>query len=623
MCGILGEIRFNGNAIDLKEVAAMRAALGHRGPDGEGLWHFKKDGIDVAFGHARLAIIDLSDSGKQPMQSPDGTCCITYNGEIYNYVELRSELKALGHRFLGQSDTEVLLSAYKQWGVQCLDRFNGMFSFAIWDSKRRAVFCARDRLGIKPFYYNWKRKVLCFASEIKALFCLSEIRPSPDPDTVYDYLSLGLMHHGDRSFFADICQIPAGCYMLVDASGFSIQRYWELIHDASGRRPDFDFEPLQHLLDDSVRLRLRSDVPVGILLSGGLDSSGITALAARHYSGKLQAFSVKFQDAGSDESQHARIVASHCGVDLHLLQPEGKGMWGELNDMIRAQDAPTHAPEVYSNWCMMRAVSKYRVKVLLTGQGGDELFAGYNWYPKHFITSLLYHGKLFTLFRELIRLPKNFPNDSTRNPILLLAWMFQALLPIGIKQRLKPELRCADAILRSNFRDRMRDRDWKNLLITDPMKLEEKMKNDLLICNVPLYLHYEDSNSMAFGIEERVPMLDHRLVEWAHQLAVWWRIRNGKSKHPLREVMRSLLPNQITNRRDKMGLSAPRDLWFHTELRSPIEKLFSDDCRIYEKWVNRETFMSHLHYYMEGKSTPIARVLWRCINLEKWLKCYT
>ena len=496
-----------------------------------------------------------------------------------------------------------------------------MFAFAIWDNQNKSLFCARDRMGIKPFYFTMKNgNYFYFASEIKALLITVEEKPAPNAETIYDYLSLGLMHHNKNTFFSGIEQLPAGCFLKMDPSGSSITQYWKLTKHNIESSKRLDLEKLDYLLNDAVKLRLRSDVPVGILLSGGLDSSSITVLAAQNNDNCPQSFSLKFNDELFDESAHAQIVASYCNSNLNLLTPQGKGLWQELDNLIKAQDGPTHAPEVYSNWCMMRAVNGCNTKVLLTGQGGDELFGGYNWYPKHLLASLLGKVKLGSLLRELNLLPKNFPNSNTRNRIILFSTLLHALLPLSLKVKLKPELRCIDEIMHSPFREDMRDRDFLNLGLLDPPGLEEKLYNDLICCNIPHYLHYEDANSMAFGIEERVPFLDHRLVMLTQEIAASWKIHNGVNKYILRHIMKDHLPDQIVNRKDKMGLSAPRDHWFRNELRSPINHLFQGDCNIYDNLINRRKFLDQLNAYMQGKSSPISRLLWRCINLEKWLR---
>ncbi|UCE54624.1 MAG: asparagine synthase (glutamine-hydrolyzing) [Desulfobacterales bacterium] len=623
MCGICGELRFDGQPGDVNLVSNMRDVLKHRGPDDEGLWQSNFDGGSVALGHTRLAILDLTYSGHQPMWDLKKRYCIVYNGEVYNYHELRKALKKEGFLFKTKTDTEVVLNAYIKHGIDCLELFNGMYSFVVWDNKKKSLFCGRDRLGIKPFYYRWQGNRFYFASEIKALLLTSNGAPDPNPIAVYDYLSLGLMHHEQHTFFKDIHQLPAGSFLHLDSSGLSIQQYWHLSKESSGCQYHPDLNQLKTIVDDAVRLRLRSDVPVGILLSGGLDSSSITALAVCHNGASPTAFSLQFDNDDFDESIHAKMVAAHCNARLSLLNPQGHRLWQELDNLIKAQDAPTHAPEVYSNWCMMRAVARCNIKVLLSGQGGDELFAGYNWYPKHLLVSLFKKGKMFSLLQEFLRLPQNFPNNNTRKPLWLLASMLHALLPVTLKLKVKPEFSCMNDILQPQFRIDHQERDVLNLSLIDPAGLEEKLYNDLKCCNIPYYLHYEDANSMAFGIEERVPFLDHRLVEWAHRLVAWQKIRNGVSKYPLRSIMKGLLPEEVINRKDKMGLSAPRDQWFRNELRRPITDLFSDDCKIYEKWIDQRPFLDHLDAYMQGKPTRLSSVLWRVINLEKWLRLYT
>jgi asparagine synthase (glutamine-hydrolysing) len=621
MCGICGEIRFDGQNGNVMLVSKMKSAIKHRGPDAEGLWQSDFEGGSVVLGHTRLAILDLSDAGNQPMCDASGRYYISYNGEIYNYLEIRKTLEKKGFIFKTGTDTEVVLAAYAHFKEKCLDLFNGMFAFAIWDDQTKKLFCARDRMGIKPFYFtktNGNR--FYFASEIKALLLALEKKPAPNPETIYDYLSLGLMHHNKNTFFSGIEQLPAGCFLKLDSSGASITRYWQLADQNLESSQYPDLEKLEYLLQDAVKLRLRSDVPVGILLSGGLDSSSITVLASSKNGKCPQSFSLKFNDELFDESAHAKLVASYCNTSLKLLTPQGKGLWSELDRLIKAQDAPTHAPEVYSNWCMMRAVIGSNTKVLLTGQGGDELFGGYNWYPKHLLATLLRKAKFGPLFRELYLLPKNFPNTNTKNRFVLLSTMLHALLPISLKVKLKPELSCVDEIMPSPVRENMRGRDYLNLRLLDPPCLEEKLYNDLICCNIPHYLHYEDANSMAFSIEERVPYLDHRVVEYTHQIAGWWKIHKGVNKYILRNVMKDHLPDQIVNRKDKMGLSAPRDQWFRNELRSPINQLFNGDCHIYDNWIERPKFLDHLNTYMQGKSSSISRLLWRCINLEKWLR---
>ena len=622
MCGICGQLRFDGRPADSGLVLRMREALRHRGLDDQGFYSTRFDRGGLSMGHTRLAILDLSSAGHQPMSDSSGRYHIVFNGEVYNYLEIRKDLERQGVEFRSHTDTEVVLAAYARFGPECLRMFNGMYAFALWDDSNRTLFCARDRLGVKPFYYSRVNGVFCFASEMKCLLLAEHVRAVPDPSAVYDYLTLGMIHHGEDSLFADIRQLPAGSYLQVGCSESAPRRYWQLPEPtrSNGRRPDV--EQLQFLLNDSVRLRMRSDVPVGILLSGGLDSSTLTAIASRASHSPLQAFSLRFDDPSMDESHYARRVADHCAASLKLIRPEGRGLWEELDDLIRAQDAPTHAPEVYSNWCMMRAVSGHGIKVLLCGQGGDEIFGGYNWYPKYLMASLLCAGKLDAFFRELRRLPTHFPSSNTRHAGVLIGELVHGLLPSALKCRFKPEIVGLERILKPRWRSEMRARDVANLRIVDPRGLETKMRQDLLQSNVPQFLHYEDANSMAFGLEERVPFLDYRLVEWAQRVAVDWRIHNGVSKYMLRLAMADQLPPEVVARRTKMGLSAPGDRWLQTELRQELQTLFAGACRLYDLWIERSPFLDELGRYLSGRPSGLSRVIWRVINLEKWLRIY-
>lgn len=622
MCGICGSITFAKRQPDHLFVKPMVKSLQHRGPDDQGVWHENFTQGRVYLGHTRLSIIDLSKAGHQPMGDQSKNYWVTFNGEIYNYREIKTELTKQGYHFQTKTDTEVILAAYKIYGTDCLQLFNGMFAFALWDRKQERLFCARDRMGIKPFYYTWVNGIFVFASEIKALLSSNKINREPETTTLYDYLSLGLMHHKENTFFKNIKLLPAANFLLLGNGEYELKQYWHLSLPTYQYRKELEIEKIYSLLNEAVRLRLRSDVPVGILLSGGLDSSTITTIAANHSKTQLEAFSLEFHDQNSNEFEHAKIVADHSKTSLRLLKPQGDGLWQEIDSLIRAQDAPTHAPEVYSNWCMIRSVAQCNIKVLLCGQGGDELFCGYNWYPKHFLISLLRNRKIITFIKEFFALPKNFPNTNTRKKSVLLALLIQSMLQRRIKIRLKPELNCMNDILLPSFHKRMWSRNFENIGLLDPPGLEEKMVNDLRVATVPHYLHYEDANSMAFSIEERVPMLDHNLVEWMHSLSVNWKLKNGMSKYALREAMRTILPDDIVNRKDKMGLSAPRDLWFRNELRSVIEDLFHQDCFIYDKLINRSVFLTQLQAYMTGKPIPLSRVLWRIINIEKWLRIY-
>jgi asparagine synthase (glutamine-hydrolysing) len=622
MCGICGQVRYDGARADEAAVLRMRDRLRHRGPDDEGIWTVAFDGGGVSLGHTRLSILDLSSAGRQPMHDSTGRYCIVYNGEVYNYVELRKELEKGGSAFRTQTDTEVVLAGYAAWGPSCLERFVGMFSLAVWDSREQRLFCARDRLGIKPFYYFIGGGCFWFASEIKALLESGAPPARPDENLVYDYLSFCLIDHSARTFFDGVSQLEPGTSAYFSRGGFSAKRYWSF-DSAPARKAGDEVEQFRELFYDSVKLRLRSDVPVGILLSGGLDSSSISRAAADALSpDKPLTFSSTLKGGGVDETQYSDSVARHIGARNTLLQPSGGAFWDELDAMLYAQDEPVHAADIYANWCMMRAVSGQGIKVLLNGQGGDELFGGYGWYVKNLLSSHLLHGNIAAFVRELRALKKKFSVTMTASYASILANVAEALLPARIKRPLKQELAGMAAISKPPFLRAGRGRDIGNIGLVNATRFEKKTKNDILYFNVPHYLHYEDRNSMHFSIEERVPFLDHRLVEWASRLPLDFKIRNGVTKYIVRRAFQGKLPDIVVNRTDKRGLSIPVETWMHGELRLKFSEFFRQDCRIYDRWIDRTRFLDHFGRYLDGRRTPVTRLMWRLFSLEKWCRLF-
>src|SRR3989475_1046549 len=400
MCAIAGLYDISGRALDLSALERMVLVQAHRGPDGEGYVLLDARGQErplavvgrladargtrpyrhsIGLGHRRLAIIDLSPLGHQPMTTEDGRCWVTYNGEIYNHVELREELRAKGYRFRSASDTEVLLAAYQEWNESCVTRFNGMFAFAIWDRDRRRLFCARDRMGVKPFYYSWDGARFAFASEIKGLLSAG-LRPSPNQRAVFDYLDGACLDHSEDTFFEGIRQLPPAHTLTVDTQ-VTVQRYWDLppcgeaglsVRDAAER--------FRHLFRDAVRLRLRSDVPIGTCLSGGLDSSSIVCVAndlmfvehavPRELIGERQkTFSSCFEDPAYDERQFIQPVVERTGAEAHYTFPDPKELAESVSRLVWQQDEPFGSTSIFAQWNVMRLAAQRGVKVLLDGQG--------------------------------------------------------------------------------------------------------------------------------------------------------------------------------------------------------------------------------------------------------------
>ncbi|HEY7543580.1 MAG TPA: asparagine synthase (glutamine-hydrolyzing), partial [Blastocatellia bacterium] len=388
MCGIFGILRDNFNPGD-ETVALSLRLIAHRGPDGEGVWkRASEQSPYVALGHRRLAIIDLSDAAAQPMSSDDGSLHITYNGEIYNYVELMTELEALGHVFRSRSDTEVILRAYEQWGAGCLDRFNGMFAFAIWDERKRELFAARDRFGEKPFHYSWNPQTgfFAFASEIKSLLALSEVDSSINDRALYRFIAFQELAGSDRTLWRGVKRLPHAHFLKLrwrgDRFDLTIRRYWDIdlereenmtLTEAAAR--------LRELFADSIRLRLRSDVPVGSSLSGGLDSSAVVCqIHALGAAGGQKTFSARMEDPALDEGQYIKAVLDQTGIEGHEVWPSSAELERIFPRLCYHLEEPFLSTSQFAQHLVMRLAAEHGVTVLLDGQGADELMAGYKPY---------------------------------------------------------------------------------------------------------------------------------------------------------------------------------------------------------------------------------------------------
>ena len=402
MCGIAGIVDF-GREVDLRSAIAMAALLEHRGPDDAGA--FAEDGVALA--HRRLAIIDLSRDGRQPMADPSGRCRLVYNGEVYNYRELRSELAAIGHRFRTQTDTEVIIAAYLEWGPACVERFNGMWAFALWDRLTGELFCSRDRFGIKPFYYRREGHRLVFASELKA-FRADSAPLTPNPPAVRAYLEHGLLDHTEETFFAGIMQLPPAHWMVFSKDGLKLSRYWRL--ESQDAPPDAT-NVVRELFLDAVRLQLRSDVPVGSALSGGIDSSAIVCAidyllrtesgSAASVGNRQRTFTAYFGDPGLDERPYARAVIDRTRAAAHWISFTDNDLTSDLATIVEAHDEPFRSPSMVAGWYVMRAARESGVKVLLNGQGADELLAGYRSAFAFLFADLLRAGQFRGLASEV------------------------------------------------------------------------------------------------------------------------------------------------------------------------------------------------------------------------------
>ena len=673
MCGITGLVDSSGSG-GIAMIVPMTASLCHRGPDDEGYLladsrthrlmqcggpdsmpcvtgqlapvpQTEQDWqkFDLALGHRRLSILDLSAAGHCPMPSADGRAWITYNGEVYNYVELGAELEGLGYRFRSGSDAEVVVNAYVEWGPDCLRRFNGMWAFAIWDVHRRQVFCARDRFGIKPFHYCWDGQFLAFASEIKALLAHPDVPRRPNDAIIYDYLVLGSLDHTDETFFEGVRCLPASHYLLfdLDRGRLEVRRWWDVEVNAAlnGSIPADDRElavQFRELLTDAVRLRLRSDVPIGTCLSGGLDSSSIVCLAnrlmleegavPRELVGERQkTFSACFDDRAIDERPYIRQIIEHTQAESNQVFPQGKGrLWDEIEQLVWHQEEPFGSTSIYSQWNVMRLARQHGVTVLLDGQGGDELLAGYHHYLGPFLAQTMRaRGLLATL-----QAGRAASATTGQSMVLLLGlWLYNSLsdraqrLMLGLgnaRFRSNPTV-SSSTMLEPSFARRFRETRLVHGKHRGYDILAERLYQDVFVHSLPALLRYEDRNSMAFSLEARVPFLDHRLVECVFSLPATCRVRDGWTKWILRQAMEGIVPEGIRWRRGKLGFATPEARWLR-EGSGWIRSLFSVGEVLSTPYLNART-IRRLQSLVDDGQADISG-LWRVLNLELWLRVF-
>ncbi|MBX7237025.1 MAG: asparagine synthase (glutamine-hydrolyzing) [Caldilineales bacterium] len=557
MCGIAGLYHPDLPAPDLNPALA---ALAHRGPDDAGLWQ----GQAASVGACRLAIIDLS-GGRQPVANEDGGVVAVQNGEIYNYLELMAELETLGHRFSSRSDTEVLVHAWEQWGVGCVEQFRGMFALAIHDRRRRSLFLARDRFGIKPLYLAGSGRALAFASELPALLTLLPERPTLNPAPLARLLSLGWVP-GPATLYRGVEHLPPAHSLLLDEDGASLRRYWqpEPSPRPALRSGEEIIAQLDGLLQETVNLHLRSDVPVGALLSGGIDSGVLVALMRRSGHPNLRTFNIGFDHAGYDETGFAQLAAGHLGVQHHTLRFEagaGDEAFDLLPDLVGRYGQPVGSATHLAIWLLYRACAAAGLKVILTGEGADELFGGYQWYAGE--TRLAAARAWPDPFRRLAARAAGLLGisptaaDLLRQPRLPLVDRYRRwLTPHSFAQAaawLHPDLRAqADLTL-----------PWAPPA-ADLHPLQAMTLLDLQ-SRLPDFINLEvDRMSMAHSVEARVPFLDHRLWEAVLSWEPSLNLRNGLEKGLLRQIARPLLPPAIVQRR-KQGLASPHAAWWRRQ----------------------------------------------------------
>lgn len=626
MCGIAGIVmRRRGESPDGEAVRVMLDSLAHRGPDGDGIYG---DGPTI-LGHKRLAIIDL-ESGRQPMSNEDGSIWITFNGEIYNYVELRREL-ARHHTFRTQSDTEVILHLYEELGERCLERLNGMFAFAIWDARQQRLFAARDRIGIKPFYWTLTADALAFASEPKAFLAAGLLDAEPDPQGLEEYLTFQFCL-GDRTLFQNIRKLQPGHYLSFRPARDSVPSevcYWTYNYELDFHHTEEYYrEELVSTLQDAIRIQLRSDVPVGAHCSGGIDSSTVVSLAARQYPHQLRTFTGAFREGPQyDESGYARIVAGHARTEHHEVWPTATEFADVMPWLIYMMDEPAAGPGLFPQYCVSR-LARQHVKVVLGGQGGDELFGGYARYLVAYLEQAL-KGAIFGTGND----PRYVVSWDSIEPSLSMLQQYKPLLQSFWKDGL------FDAMDRRYFRLVSRIEDAESLIsgdvwspasaarmfetygqiFNDPSTKSyfNKMTNFDLKTLLPALLQVEDRTSMSVSLESRVPLLDHRIAELVTRMPPAMRFKGGDSKRIFREAVQPFIPEAVFSRRDKMGFPVPLSEW----LRGPIRD-FVHDVLLSDRARQRGIYRTSGVEQLLATEASFGRQLWGLLSLELWYRAF-
>ncbi|MFC1577285.1 asparagine synthase (glutamine-hydrolyzing) [Candidatus Omnitrophota bacterium] len=621
MCAIAGIVDLGSKAIDRRALEGMSDLLRHRGPDDEGV--FFDDNVGLS--HRRLSIIDLTKNAHQPMANEDGTVTAVHNGEIYNFPELKTQLEGLGHRFRSGSDTEVIVHAYEEWGADCLSRFNGMWAFAVWDKRKRELFAARDRFGIKPFYYYYDGTRFIFASEIKALISHPLVGKRPNDQSVYHYLAsgYGYMDISDETFFDGIRQLKPAHYFRISADDGKLEEraYWDL---DPGKRAIFKDE--KHLLEqflsifeDSIRLRLRSDVPVGISLSGGLDSSSVACIASKFLGGNtMEGFSSCFEEEEFDERRFIKPILERTGIRPNYIFTKPEDVFSELDDILWHQEEPYSTLSILPQWYVMKLAREKGIKVLLTGQAGDETHAGYPKYFFYYFADLIKSMRWGAAAREIAEY-RRLKGVSMKDVALPTANILASYaLPAPVK-------RIANSLFNGKTPSYMNGEfaqgHKKALSITRRYKsiLNNDLYNALKVSPLPSLLHIDDRSSMAHSVESRTPFLDYRLVEFLFSVPAEHKIKDGFTKYILRQSLKGTLPDKVRLRRDKMGFPTPLEAWFKTVLKSRVEDLLNSREFSSRPYFDPKGVRQEFSEYLRGK-TGSQYTIWSWVNLEMWFR---
>lgn len=643
MCGIFGYFAPGGITAPEQNLLGASEIIAHRGPDGQGaVWYDTRTGASGAaafmherwtaerrptllFCHRRLAIIDLSTDALQPMASDEDMLWIVFNGEIYNYVELRRELQEQGSIFRTSSDTEVILKAYEAWGLDAFSRFVGMWALALLDKRKRRLVLSRDRFGVKPVYYTKAAGAFAFGSEIKQLVGLPGVERRANDRVIRDFLQYEATDCGDETFFEGILRLPPGNNLIVDLDDGSLTQ--KSYYDPLAQQVDVPrdhgeaAEKLRALLKESVRVHLRADVPVGTCLSGGLDSSAIAMLMREiakenGLSVDRHAFSAEFDVPEADERVYTRMSIEAAQVRSHIVQPRGEDLLADLQKLVWHQDEPFGSTSIYAQWSVFRLVQQAGVKVVLDGQGADEMLGGYSSTVPFFLLEQKAKGQharaLYETWRWAQLQGRSF---ASQLPYPGLKRAMLALTPAATATASEQPWIAPDFAARD-----LGNSAYVEALKPQPFGADGHFGNVLhrffFRTNLPALLRFEDRNSMAFSVEARVPFLDHRLVEYAFALPSEFKMRGGYPKRVLRDAMQGTLPEPIRMRARKMGFATPERAWQSGPLKPLIDAAIADPRM--EPYLDRAAASAHFERIQAGQSFSFAP--WRWLNLSLWMK---
>jgi asparagine synthase (glutamine-hydrolysing) len=648
MCGIFGEINLAGLGFDLASARQALDSIRHRGPDDEGwvcldtrdrravpyggadtmpelqlpsIGEADPSEFDACLGFRRLSILDLSSAGHQPMRSPDGTCWIVFNGEVYNFIELRRELEAQGHTFVSHGDSEVLLAGYRAWGHGVFSRLEGMFAFCIVDLQHQEVLLGRDHFGIKPLYYTFADGRLLFSSEIRSLLCYPQVGRKLNPEALFRYLRLGSTDGRPETLIRGIWQVPPGCYGLLDRNAKALQltRYWSL--DPDRTQPcslDEASRALLGRLQESVALHLRSDVPLGSCLSGGLDSTTLVMLmkGLLEPGHPVDCFTFITDDPILSEQRFVDVASRAAEVSLHTVAPTPQEFSRDMADLIRTQELPFGGPTVYAQYRVFKLAREAGMTVMLDGQGADEMFGGYYTYLGAKIAEELCRLS----FGKVAGILRNTPGNQRQYFFRMLAFALARLLPTGLRPLARPlvgEPLFPDWLPKTWFQERG-VRGLERAAGSGRNALKRELALSVSEGSLPALLRYEDRNSMRFSIESRVPFCNHRLAELAFSLPSDHLISGlGATKKVLREAARGLVPDFIIDR-EKVGFGTPDRAWL-SAIRGHVDAVIAEGEGM------RLPFLAHMRrettHALEASGVWPSHA-WRIFNLIEWMKAF-